>query len=163
MSCNRSENNDLNCYTASIRGIQLFLYDGLLGVGCFNQAKSALFTERSYAGCSYIKQGCQAICTHVTVEFGMLSQGGVGLNIFFICGGGADANSKNETPSTSDTVAFLTLVSHLLRPMYSAAVDGIPAVALQLVTTECLQRRADIQDSSLSQRHVINRFKHFPE
>jgi len=93
----------------------------------------------------------------------MLSQGGVGLNIFFICGGGADAKSKNETPSTSDTVAFPD-------PCFTFAPSNVQrccrwnsAVALQLVTTECLQRRADIQDSSLSQRHVINRFKHFPE
>ena len=52
-------------------------------VGCFMQSKSTLSTEKSYAGWHNIKQGCQATCIYVTVEFGTRrSQGGVGLQYF---------------------------------------------------------------------------------
>jgi len=66
-----------------MQAYMLLFYDGLLEIGCFKQAKSALLTEKSYAGWNYNRKDCQATCMYVPVKFEISpSQGGVGLEYF---------------------------------------------------------------------------------
>jgi len=74
---------------------------------------STILPHEAKQALHYIKQNLQATCLYVTVELAILrSQGSVRIKYFYdlrrssgcgakLFGGGADAESKNETPSIS--------------------------------------------------------------